>query len=338
MSYCTKLFIYVILVTIKVSAGFHSDLPFQGSGMAYMETEIPLPFEQFSDFDKIPTSDVCDSPIGWQSSRSLDEQQKEILKEQSALAAKSSTLDINKLQYHGTTTVAFKNGDSIIICIDSKASIGNYVGSRTVKKIFPISSHCVATMAGGAADCAYWIRRISRVSKLLAYKFGQTLGVASVAKLLSSNLREYKGMGLSVGTMVAGFDKHVGPSLFYVDSEGSCLPGDLFCVGSGSTFAYSILDAVYKSGNGNIDDEAVQIRSDKSNSDGSGYSRLTVTTSCLSDMDFHKAVDTALWAVRHATLRDGFSGGYINVLQVNATGVHHIRRVDSRAMQLNINN
>lgn len=35
-----------------------------------------------------------------------------------------------------------------------------------------------------------------------------------------------------------------GPALFYVDSDGTRLKGDIFSVGSGSTFAYGVLDQV----------------------------------------------------------------------------------------------
>jgi hypothetical protein len=73
---------------------------------------------------------------------------------------------LNELQYHGTTTLAFKFNDGVIVAVDSKASVGSYVGSRTVKKVFPISSHILATMAGGAADCAFWIRRTARQVKV----------------------------------------------------------------------------------------------------------------------------------------------------------------------------
>jgi len=51
-------------------------------------------------------------------------------------------------------------------------------------------------------------------------------------------------MGLSMGTMVCGWDK-TGPAIFYVDSDGTRLKGDLFSVGSGSTFAYGVLDQGY---------------------------------------------------------------------------------------------
>lgn len=47
----------------------------------------------------------------------------------------------------------------------------------------------------------------------------------------------------SQGTMICGWDK-TGPALFYVDSDGQRLKGDLFSVGSGSTFAYGVLDQV----------------------------------------------------------------------------------------------
>ncbi len=66
------------------------------------------------------------------------------------------------------------------------------------------------------------------------------------------------------GTMICGWDKTVsfnrvlrtsilsrhvdkqGPAIFYVDSDGTRLKGDLFSVGSGSTFAYGVLDQGYK--------------------------------------------------------------------------------------------
>lgn len=37
-----------------------------------------------------------------------------------------------------------------------------------------------------------------------------------------------------------------GPALFYVDSDGTRLKGDIFSVGSGSTFAYGVLDQGYR--------------------------------------------------------------------------------------------
>ena len=120
-------------------------------------------------------------------------------------------LPLDQLQYHGTTTLGFIYGDSVIIAVDSMASVGSYVGSRTVRKVFKLSDHIVATMAGGAADCAYWIRRIASTAKIFEFDCGGVLEVGAYAKLLADSLRQYRGSGLSVGTMVAGYHHSTGP-------------------------------------------------------------------------------------------------------------------------------
>ena len=50
---------------------------------------------------------------------------------------------------HGTTTISFKIKDAIITAVDSRATLGNFVGSRTVQKVLPISKYIIGTMAGG---------------------------------------------------------------------------------------------------------------------------------------------------------------------------------------------
>jgi 20S proteasome alpha/beta subunit len=47
------------------------------------------------------------------------------------------------------------------------------------------------------------------------------------------------------GTMVAGWDLH-GPGLYYVDSDGQRTKGQRFSVGSGSLYAYGVLDQGYR--------------------------------------------------------------------------------------------
>ena len=61
----------------------------------------------------------------------------------------------------------------------------------------------------------------------------------------ANSLYKFSGMGLSMGTMVCGWDKK-GPGLYYVDDGGQRLEGSLFSVGSGSLFAYGVLDEGYR--------------------------------------------------------------------------------------------
>ena len=51
-----------------------------------------------------------------------------------------------------------------------------------------------------------------------------------------------RGLDLSVGTMIMGYHPRDGFSIYYVDNTGVRVEGDMFSVGSGSTFALGILD------------------------------------------------------------------------------------------------
>lgn len=76
--------------------------------------------------------------------------------------------------------------------------------------------------------------------------------------------------------MIMGWDK-TGPALFYVDNDGTRLKGNLFSVGSGSTYAMGTLDAGYK------------------------Y-----------DMTVDEATELGRRSIFQATHRDASSGGIIN--------------------------
>lgn len=198
--------------------------------------------------------------------------------------------------FHGTTTVAFCFQGGIACAVDSRASLGAYVGSSRTEKVIPFSKHVLGTMAGSAADCSHFIRLTSASAKLHELEEGEPLTTEAAARLLARGLRHQpKGLDLSVGSMVMGVDSGR-PHLYYVDSDGARVKGTLFAVGSGSTFAYSVLDAHYRW-----------------------------------DLDVDTALDVVERAVRTAARRDAFSGGMINVYLVDATtGTwSRVRRIDS---------
>ena len=56
----------------------------------------------------------------------------------------------------GTTTIGFKFKHGIMICVDSRASMGQYISSESVRKVIEINDFLLGTMAGGAADCQFW--------------------------------------------------------------------------------------------------------------------------------------------------------------------------------------
>ncbi|KAH0830633.1 20S proteasome subunit [Lanmaoa asiatica] len=146
---------------------------------------------------------------------------------------------------HGTTTLAFRFQGGVIVAVDSRATSGSYIASGTVKKVIEINPYLLGTMAGGAADCQYWETYLGVHCRLHELRNRERISVSAASKYLSNLVYSYKGMGLSMGTMICGWDK-TGPAVFYVDSDGTRLKGDIFSVGSGSTFAYGVLDQGYR--------------------------------------------------------------------------------------------
>ena len=185
---------------------------------------------------------------------------------------------------HGTTTLAFKYQGGVVVAVDSRASAGAYIASQTVKKVIEINPYLLGTMAGGAADCAFWERNLGMQCRLYGLRNKERISVAAASKLLANTMFQYRGYGLSMGTMVTGWDK-TGPQLYYVDNDATRLKGNLFSVGSGSTYAYGVLDSYYRP-----------------------------------DLTVEEAIDLGKRAIYHATHRDAYSGGINNVYHVQETG------------------
>jgi len=104
-------------------------------------------------------------------------------------------------------------------------------------------------------------------------------------------INHYKRYGLSMGLMLSGVDEN-GPHLYYINTEGSRIKGDIFSVGSGMTYAYGVLDTFYR-----YDmtvDEAVEL----------GNTWIILGRK----------------AIYHATNRDTASGGLVRVYHVHKNG------------------
>lgn len=155
-------------------------------------------------------------------------------------------------------------------------------------------------MAGGAADCSFWERELGRQCRLYELRNHERISVASASKILAGIVYQYKGRGLSMGTMITGWDK-TGPRLFYVDDDGTRLEGNLFSVGSGSTFAYGVLD--------------------------SGYHW---------DLTVEEALELGRRSIYHATHRDAYSGGIINLYHVHEQGWTKISSEDCNDLHYNV--
>ncbi|KTW28127.1 hypothetical protein T552_01986 [Pneumocystis carinii B80] len=204
-----------------------------------------------------------------------------------------SVSDVTSKIIHGTTTLSFRFSEGIIVAVDSRATAGSWIASQTVHKVIKINDYLLGTMAGGAADCQFWETHLSIECRLYELRNRTRISVEAASKILANILYSYKDMGLSMGTMICGTDSQRGTSIFYVDNEGTRLKGDLFCVGSGQTFAYSILDAEYHW-----------------------------------NLERNQAIDLAKRAILASTHRDSYSGGSVNIYHIKPCGIEFCGEFD----------
>ena len=162
--------------------------------------------------------------------------------------------------------------------------MGAFISSNKVRKVIEINDYLLGTMAGGAADCQFWERYLAMQCRIYQLRNNEKISVAAASKILSDICFQYRGYGLSMGTMVTGSDKK-GASLWYVDNDATRIKGTLFSVGSGSTFAYGVLDNNYRW-----------------------------------DMTLDEAVQLGIRAISSATHKDSASGGVVRVYHVNNHG------------------
>ncbi|KAM4592800.1 proteasome subunit beta type-8-like [Odontesthes bonariensis] len=137
-----------------------------------------------------------------------------------------------------------------------------------------------------------WCLKTAVLCRIYELRNKEHISVAAASKLLANMVYQYKGMGLSMGTMVCGWDKR-GPGLYYVDSEGNRVCSDLFAVGSGSMYAYGVIDSDLQH-------------------------KLTVEEAC----------ELGRRAIYQATFRDAYSGGQVNLYHVHSEGWTRVSQED----------
>ncbi|CAL8322798.1 unnamed protein product [Arctogadus glacialis] len=224
---------------------------------------------------------------------------------------------------HGTTTLGFVFQGGVIAAADTRASAGGLVACPEVHKIIPVHSHLVVTSSGSGADCVLWARALEREIRLYRLRHGRVLSVRGTAKLLAFMLHPFKGTDVCVALTLCGWDQgpnggprdgvdqgsagssgdatatealsriegtspapaREGPKVIYVCSDGARLQGELFSVGSGSPYAYGILD---------------------------GGLRWTLSR--------EEAFSLAREAVFRATHRDAYSGNNVDLVYITEKG------------------
>jgi proteasome beta subunit len=156
-------------------------------------------------------------------------------------------MERNLGEFKGTTTVGVVCTDGVILGTDTRATMGTYVASKSAKKVYRITNNLAMTIAGGVAVAQRIVDILKINANLFELEKGRPMPVSSAARLVSNILFSNRsvGMPLPLQALIGGFDDS-GPHVFNLDPFGSLTEESVVSTGSGSPFAYGVLENRFK--------------------------------------------------------------------------------------------
>ena len=138
----------------------------------------------------------------------------------------------------GTSTVGITFNGGVVVGADHRATMGNFIANKNVKKLFKISGRVALTTAGLVGHAQSLARMLTAELALYELKRDNPMTVQGAATLTANIL---VGRPHYVQLLIVGVDES-GPSVYSIDSAGGSIP-DLYCAtGSGSPFMYGVLE------------------------------------------------------------------------------------------------
>ena len=146
----------------------------------------------------------------------------------------------------GTTTVGVVCKDGVILGTDTRATMGNFIASKHAKKVYQITENLAMTIAGGVAAAQKVVEILKVNASLYALEKNRRMPVKSAARLVQSILFSNREVGapLPLQAIIGGYDE-TGPHVYNLDPYGSMLEEKMVSTGSGSPYAYGVLEAQF---------------------------------------------------------------------------------------------
>lgn len=152
----------------------------------------------------------------------------------------------NDKYFKGTTTVGVVCTNGIVLASEQRATMGNFIASKTAKKVYQIDDLVGMTTAGSVGDAQQLVRLISVESKLYKMRRNETMTIKGITTLMSNFLSGNRYYPMMVQLLIGGVDKN-GPSIYSLDPLGGSIEETkISATGSGSPMAYGVLEDHYR--------------------------------------------------------------------------------------------
>jgi proteasome beta subunit len=183
----------------------------------------------------------------------------------------------------GATAVGLVFKEGVILAAEKRLALGNFIMSKGVKKVFPITETTGAACAGMIADMQVLVRNVQAIVKMREMELHRAVKANSVTKLMSVIMFERRMYPLLTQVILGGVDAEA--SIYVLDPLGSIIPDKYACVGSGSEIAIGVIESAFKDG-----------------------------------MDENAARDLAIKAIKASAMRDSASGDGVDLLVITKNG------------------
>ena len=147
---------------------------------------------------------------------------------------------------HGTTCVAVRYVDGVVMAGDRRATSGNFISHRTIEKVFAADRHSGVAIAGAAGPAVEMVRLFQLQLEHYEKVEGSPLSLEGKANQLSQMVRNHLPaamQGLAVVPIFAGYDtsRSAGRLFQYDVTGGRYEEFDHASTGSGSLHASTVV-------------------------------------------------------------------------------------------------
>jgi proteasome beta subunit len=152
---------------------------------------------------------------------------------------------------HGTTVVAIRYVDGVVMAGDRRATAGNFISHRTLEKVFPADRHSGVAIAGAAGPAVEMVKLFQLQLEHYEKVEGAELSLEGKANQLAQMVRGHLPaamQGFVVVPLFAGYDTKRGTGrLFEYDVTGGRYEeSDFAATGSGSLHAGTVIKIGFK--------------------------------------------------------------------------------------------
>ena len=154
---------------------------------------------------------------------------------------------------HGTTVVAVRYADGVVMAGDRRATSGNLISHRAMEKVYPADRYSGVAIAGAAGPAMEMVKLFQLQLEHYEKVEGVELSLEGKATQLSSMVRGHLPMamqGLVVVPLFAGFDtrRAVGRLFQYDVTGGRYEEANFATTGSGSLHAGTVVKLGWREG------------------------------------------------------------------------------------------